>query len=252
MDKRSRRDFTRDAISSVLTFSLLETLFENDAFADEVKPLTGKWLAEVNQVARELKDETIKQVIWQEKVEELLSEVPLEDLLKLVNFERLTKNLKIKSKSETSLRFNFNKVEGAPARLAFGKQIFALNKGNSVVPHGHNNMATAFLILKGNLHGRHFDRLEDQPKPLIIQPPIARRFKPGEHSSVSDYKDNIHWFEALTDNSFIFNIHIIGLKRPGPKLPTSRVYVDPDGEKIKGGLIRAPRSNFQELTRKYG
>ncbi len=252
MDKLSRRDFTRDAISSVLTFSLLETLFENDAFADEVKPLTGKWLAEVNQVARELKDETIKQVIWQEKVEELLSEVPLEELLKLVNFERLTKNLKIKSKSETSLRFNFNKVEGAPARLAFGKQIFALNKGNSVVPHGHNNMVTAFLILKGDLHGRHFDRLKDEPKHLIIKPTIDRKFKPGECSTISDYKDNIHWFEALTDDSFIFNIHVFGLKRPGPKLPTSRVYVDPEGEKLKGGLIRAPRSNFKELTRKYG
>jgi len=42
------------------------------------------------------------------------------------------------------------------------------------------------------------------------------------------------------------------LKRPGPRLPTSRVYVDPEGEKLKGGLIRAPRSNFKELTRKYG
>ena len=105
---------------------------------------------------------------------------------------------------------------------------------------------------KGDLHGRHFDRLRDEPKHLIIKPTIDRKFKPGECSTISDYKDNIHWFEALTDNSFIFNIHVFGLKRPGPRLPTSRVYVDPEGEKLKGGLIRAPRSNFKELTRKYG
>ena len=252
MGKLTRREFTRGALGSVLTYSLLETLFENDAFGREVKPVTGKWLTEVNQVCRDLKDEKVRQVIWQEKVEELFSKVRLEELLELVDFDRLRKNLKIKAKSETSLRFNFKKTEGAPSRLVFGKQIFALNKGNSVLPHGHNNMATAFLILKGNLHGRHFDRLEDQPKHLIIKPTIDRKFKAGEHSSVSDYKDNIHWFEALTDNSFIFNIHILGLKRPGPKLPTSRVYVDPEGEKIKGGLIRAPRSNFRELNRKYG
>ena len=252
MGKLTRREFTRGALGSVLTYSLLETLFENDAFGQEVKPVTGKWLTEVNQVCRDLKDEKVRQVIWQEKVEELFSKVRLEELLELVDFERLRKNLKIKAKSETSLRFNFKKTEGAPSRLVFGKQIFALNKGNSVIPHGHNNMATAFLILKGNLHGRHFDRLEDQPKHLIIKPTIDRKFKPGEHSSVSDYKDNIHWFEALTDNSFIFNIHILGLKRPGAKLPTSRVYVDPEGEKIKGGLIRAPRSNYRELNRKYG
>lgn len=248
----TRRDFTRGALSTVLAYSLLETLFENDAFSDEIKPLTGKWLTEVNQVARDLKDEKIKQVIWQQKIEELFSRVSLEELLALVDFDRLRKNLKIRSDGETSLRFNFKKAEGAPNRLAFGKQIFALNKGNSVVPHGHNNMATAFLILKGDLHGRHFDRLEDQPKHLIIKPTIDRKFKPGEFSTISDYKDNIHWFEALTDNSFIFNIHLLGLKRPGPRLPTSRVYVDPEGEKLKGGLIRAPRSNFRELTRKYG
>ena len=252
MDKLSRREFTRGTIGSVLTWSLLETLFENDAFGNEVKPVTGKWLAGINEVCRDLKDENIKQVIWQEKIEELFSKVRLDELLELVDFERLRKNLKIKAKSETSLRFNFKKADGAPDRLVFGKQIFALNKGNSVVPHGHNNMATAFLILKGDLHGRHFDRLEDQPKHLIIKPTIDRKFKAGEHSSVSDYKDNIHWFKAQSDRAFIFNIHVLGLKRPGPKLPTSRVYVDPEGEKIKGGLIRAPRSNFRELARKYG
>ena len=58
----TRRDFTRGALSTVLAYSLLETLFENDAFSDEIKPLTGKWLTEVNQVARDLKDEKIKQV----------------------------------------------------------------------------------------------------------------------------------------------------------------------------------------------
>ena len=147
MDKLSRREFTRGTIGSVLTWSLLETLFENDAFGNEVKPVTGKWLAGINEVCRDLKDENIKQVIWQEKIEELFSKVRLDELLELVDFERLRKNLKIKAKSETSLRFNFKKTDGAPDRLAFGKQIFALNKGNSVVPHGHNNMATALSLI---------------------------------------------------------------------------------------------------------
>ena len=64
MGKLTRREFTRGALGSVLTYSLLETLFENDAFGKEVKPLTGKWLTEVNQVCRDLKDEEIRQVIW--------------------------------------------------------------------------------------------------------------------------------------------------------------------------------------------
>ena len=41
MGKLTRREFTRGALGSVLTYSLLETLFENDAFGQEVKPVTG-------------------------------------------------------------------------------------------------------------------------------------------------------------------------------------------------------------------
>jgi len=40
----------------------------------------------------------------------------------------------------------FPKIEGIPEKFAFGQQIFALKKDRAVVPHGHNNMATAFLI----------------------------------------------------------------------------------------------------------
>ena len=75
--------------------------------------------------------------------------------MKLIDFDRLTANVNFAERGERSLRFSFPKVEGVPTELSFGKQIFALKKGRSVVPHGHNNMATAFLILKGDLRGRH-------------------------------------------------------------------------------------------------
>src|SRR5206468_4696834 len=112
------------------------------------------------------------------------------------------------------------------------------DKGRSVVPHGHNNMATAFLILKGDLHGRHYDRLEDQKEHVLIKPTIDRPFKPGECSTVSDYKDNVHWFQATSESAFIFNIHVLNV-RPDSGEATGRVYLDPNGEKLKDGLIRA-------------
>ena len=40
----TRREFTEGTIASVLTFSLIETLFEGDAFADEIKPIAAQWL----------------------------------------------------------------------------------------------------------------------------------------------------------------------------------------------------------------
>ncbi|MEX0979101.1 MAG: hypothetical protein WDZ48_09630 [Pirellulales bacterium] len=250
-DTQSRRTFNAQALGSLLTFSLLETLCRYDLFADEIRPNAIRWLADVNQLGADLKGQKLEQLAWQKKVEELLPQVDMTALLELIDFERLTSKISFAERGERSLRLSFPKVEGVPTELSFGKQIFALKEGRSVVPHGHNNMATAFLILKGDLRGRHYDRVQDEPGYMIIKPTIDRKFTPGECSTVSDYKDNVHWFQALTEQAFIFNLHVMGVK-PGTTLPTGRVYVDPHGESIDGGLTRARRIGFKEANQLYG
>ena len=148
----------------MLTFSLLETIFRHDLLADEVRSSAALWVTDVNEMGRELKGEKLDQLAWQKKIEELMARVDLADLLQLIDFERLSAGVKFSERGERSLRFAFPKVEGVPSELSFGKQIFALKKDRSVVPHGHNNMATAFLILKGDLHGRHYDRIRDEAR----------------------------------------------------------------------------------------
>ena len=250
MDETSRRSFTRDALGSLLTFSLLETLFECNAFADKVQPITARWLSDVNQLGFDLKDKKVSQIDWQDKLEELFEQVNLEELLKLIDFDKLTKNLKLKERGARSLRFSFGQVEGVPEKLAYGKQVFALKKGRSVVPHGHNSMATAFIILKGKFHGRHYDRLEDEKDHLIIRSTIDEPFAPGDYSTVSDFKDNVHWFKATSEPAFIFNIHALNIG--SGKKRTGRVYLDPAGEKLTADRIRAPRLNYDEAHRRYG
>jgi hypothetical protein len=251
MHALSRREFAQQALGSVLTLSLLETLFECDAFADDVKPATVKWLADVNQLGWDLKDKKLKQVEWQKKIEELYARVDVADFLRLIDFEKLTRNIELADNGAKSLSVKFPQVEGVPDKLAWGRQIFALKKGRSVVPHGHNNMATAFLILKGDFRGRHYDRVEDEDEHIIIKPTIDRKFTVGECSTVSDYKDNVHWFQALDEPAFIFNIHVMGIN-PDNSEPTGRIYVDPNGEKLKGGLIRAARIDSDEAHKLYG
>jgi hypothetical protein len=251
MPTPTRREFTRQTLGSLLTFSLLDTLFEHDLFAEEIKPITVRWLADVNQLGFDVKDQKLKQMEWQAKVEELFSQVDLPDLLRLVDFEKLTAGLEPPDNGARSLRFNFREIAGVPTEWAFGRQIFALKSGRSVVPHGHNNMATAFLVLKGEFQGRHYDRLKDEPEHYLIRPTIDRAFGPGEHSSVSDFKDNIHWFQAKSETGFIFNLHILGVDPSNPEA-TGRLYLDPNGEKLEGGLIRAPRLDHEEAHRLYG
>jgi hypothetical protein len=247
----TRREFGLAGVQSLLTFSLLETIFARDAWSAEVSPITAKWLAGLNELAGDVKEQRISQVVWQKKVEELYGQIEVDELMRFVDFKNLTKDLKFVDRGARSLRPKFPDVEGVPKDLVFGKQIFAMKQGQSVVPHGHNNMATAFLVLKGDLHGRHYDRVEDEAEHLIIRPTIDQPFKPGEASSVSDYKDNIHWFKATSESAFIFNIHILGC-RPGSGLPTGRVYVDPHGESLGGGLVRAPRLNYDEAHKLFG
>ncbi|MBP90152.1 MAG: hypothetical protein CMJ64_26165 [Planctomycetaceae bacterium] len=249
MTQLSRRDFTHGTLGSLLTFSLLETLFEADAFAADVKPITAKWLTDLHQIGLDVRGKKLKQVEWQAKTEELFKQVNLPDLLKFIDFEKLSKNVQFRDQGEKSMRPKFPEVEGLPTKLVFGHQVFALQKDRSVVPHGHDNMATAFLILQGDFHGRHYDRLEDHKDHFIVKPTIDDKFTVGGCSTVSDHKDNVHWFKATSETGFIFNIHVLNIvegKRSG------RIYMDPNGEKIAGGKIRARKIGASEAYKLYG
>ena len=245
----SRREFQQQTLGSLLTWSLLNTLFTADAFAEEVKLIAGKWMTDLNAMSLDLRGQKLEPLAWQKKVEELFRQVDLPELLKFIDFDKLTANVKFQDKGELSLRAKFPMVEGLPTELVFGHQIFALNKDRSVVPHGHDNMATAFLILKGDFHGRHYDRIEDLGKEhMIIQPTLDKTFQPGAYSTVTDIKDNVHWFTANADQSYIFNIHVMSVK-PGR---SGRVYIDPEGEKLSGGRIKARKIEHTEANKLYG
>lgn len=251
MSTLDRRAFTREALGSLLTFSLLDALWSRDAFAAEVKPITVAWFKELNDLSRDVKDQRLKQLEWQKQIEALYARVDLPDLLRFIDFEKLSQGVDYPEHGVRSLRPQFAQIAGVPTDLIFGRQVFAMKPGRSVIPHGHNNMATAFLILRGDFQGRHYDRVADETDHLIIRPTIDRRFGVGECSTVSDYKDNVHWFTAADDVGFIFNIHVMDVN-PDSGKRTGRIYVDPKGEKLKDGTIRARRVNYEEANQLYG
>ncbi len=251
MTLETRRSFNGKLLGTLAAYGLLETLFRHDAFADSVKPIVAKWLKDLNDLSKALKAERkLKDTEFQTKLEELYKLVDLPELLKLLDLDKLERTVKLPDSGARSVGIDLGKVEGLPKQLGFGKQIFCLKKGRSVVPHGHNNMCTGFIILRGDFAGKHYDRVEDHAGHYLIKPTLDRVFKPGEFSTVSDHKDNVHWFKATSDVGFIFNLHVIGYD-PAIK-STGRVYLDPDGEKIKGGLIVAKKMSSEECHKKYG
>ena len=246
-----RRTFTKETLGALLTLSLLETAAGKDAFANEIKPMAKHWLAEVDEISRDMRGKKITQVQWQGQIERLFEHADVADLLQFLDFAKLTKDVKFKDKGERSLRPKFPEIEGLPKELVYGTQMFALKKGRSVVPHGHSNMATAFIVCKGEFHGRHYDKFDEDETTMVIQPTIDQKFEPGGHSSISDDKDNVHWFKTLSDTGYIFNIHVYNVMRKrGVK--TGRIYIDPDGKKLPEGRILANKIGSKLAHEKYG
>jgi len=246
----TRRDFSAEIIGSVVTFGLIETLWSRDLFADPAKPTIGAWLKELAEMSNDLRGQKMTDLEFQTKMEDLYRRVDLKPLTGLVKLDEIEAKKKLPDSGAASVGFDLGKVEGLP-EVRFGRQIFGCKKGRSIVPHGHANMCTGFIVLKGKWHGRHFDKLESGKDHYVIMPTIDREFGPGELSTISDHKDNVHWFQSKTDAAYIFNVHVDGYDK-ATKVSAGRLYLDPDGEKLAGGKIKAAKMTSEECHKKYG
>ncbi len=251
MALETRRSFNRKLLGSLMTYGLIEMAFGRDLFADAVKPVVQKWLIELHELSQDVKGQKIKDLDFQAKLEDLYKRVDLAELIGFLDLDKVAAGVKYPEVGAASLGVDLTKVEGLPERLVFGKQIFACRKGRSIVPHGHDNMCTGFIILRGDFHGKHYERVADEKDHYLIKPTIDRPFQPGEFSTISDHKDNVHWFKAVSDTAFIFNIHVDGYNPDNNNAP-ARVYVDPMGEKTQDGLIVAKKISSEKCHKMYG
>src|SRR5215217_68159 len=251
MPLETRRAFTRQALQSLTALALIEGLAAHRLLGADVQPIVDDWFKQLDAIARDVHDHRVKDVEFQQALEGLYRRVDLPALLKTLDFDRMAAGVNYPALGARSLPVDFKNVSGLPTDLVFGRQIFAMGKGRSVIPHGHDNIATGFLVLKAPLRGRHYDRLEDHDDHYIVRPTIDRTFAPGEYSTISDHKDNVHWFTAESDHAFLFNIHVNNTD-PGNAKKPGRVYVDPVGEKVAGGLIKAPKITYGKANQLYG
>jgi hypothetical protein len=251
MQNLTRRAFGRNAIESLIAVALIDGMAARGLFGKSVEPIIREWLEKLDTISHDVVDRKLKDVEYQTALEDLYRQVDLTALLESLDFDRLAAGVQYPEHGARSLPVDFAGVEGLSPKLVFGRQIFAMNKGRSVVPHGHNDMSTGFLILKGRFRGRHWDRVEDHEDHYIIRPTIDRAFEPGGFSTVSDHKDNVHWFTAEEDACFIFNVHVTGTREEKGEA-AGRVYIDPLGEQLSGGLVKAPKITYGAANRMYG
>jgi hypothetical protein len=76
-------------------FALLETLFARRLLAQEVRPTAEAWVRDLRERCCDLHRHALEPREWQTSVERLFAQVPLLDLLRAIEFERLAAGLKL-------------------------------------------------------------------------------------------------------------------------------------------------------------
>src|SRR5437764_7441713 len=120
MELESRRSFNQKMLGSLLAYGLVETVFSCGLLADSVRPVVHQWMAGLNDLCRDLKGRKMKDVEFQDQLEALYRKVDLAELCMLLDLDRLAATVKYPDKGAASLGMDLRKVEGLPARLAFG------------------------------------------------------------------------------------------------------------------------------------
>jgi hypothetical protein len=258
----SRREFLKGTANALAVGWLCGLAISRRAVASTVAPVVVRWLREVEDLARAMKSEKLAQLDWQRQMEALYRRVPLADLLQLIDFTTLVRRAQLPARGELFEGLSLPRLEGFPDQTTFYRAVAGFSRGRSIPPHGHNHLVSSFLVLKGEVRGRHFDRLRDEGDHVWIAPSIDRPFRPGDFSTVSQDRDNVHWFTAEQDGSFMMDFGVAGLSATGTTLAlpgqsaktAGRLYLDVTAQpptRSKDGA-RAARLSEIEAYRIYG
>jgi hypothetical protein len=229
MEKLSRREFGKNLLSSLLSYSVIKTAFERDLFAQTVKPITDEWLKGIHELCGDLRAKKISQTDWQKNIERLHARISMAELLRFLDFEKLEKQIETTEAGVNVEVFQFPQIDWLPGAdgRGWGMSIFAIDQNSAVTPHGHYNMVSAHLVLKGSLRVRHFDRIEEEAAHWIIKPTIDHLSKPGDETSISEEKDNVHWLKNVgKERAFTLDVVAAGLN-PNLDYSFKQTFLDP-------------------------
>ena len=248
----TRRQFSSAVLSSLMTYALLETVFEKRAFAAAVTPITDHWAKRLNELSNDMKGDKISQVQWQDRTTELFGQVDLDELLTFIDFEKVKKDFDYPDAGPKQVHVKFPDVEGLPTEYIYQRKVFGLKKGRAIMPHAHLNMCSMHLVIEGEFALKHYDRIADEGEHLIVAPTIDRVARVGSNSTISDQRDNIHWFRALTDVAHTFDI-VVDTLNPQLDYDLKLEFLDASAaEKIDGDHLRMAKMSYDDAVKKYG
>ena len=244
-----RREFTEKLLATITGFALMDSLYSFNAIGHAIKPITDHWAITLNEYCQDLKTDSISVIEWQQNIQELYAKIELQELLQFIEFDNLIKGFQYPDLGVSTKSIIFPKLKGLPEKTVFLKKIFGMKKNRAIIPHCHSNMASAHLILNGEMHLRHYEKIQHEGQSLIIEPSIDHMVNVGDHSTISDQKNNIHWFIANTETAFTFDVIMLDLNDKGYDIQNLDIY---ESEDLKNGRLRVPILDVNTALKKYG
>ncbi len=214
----------------------------------------AQWSQELESLALEVKAGRRSGEAWQSAIEALHSRIPLEELVSALDVATIVKG--IKHPTDKLGAVHDVALPGAgPGASHFGHKLFVYRKGACTPPHAHNHLVSAHLVLQGNIRVRTFDRVQDLEDSLLLDPRTDRVVGPGQTVSMSDGRDNVHWFEGVSELSVSFDVPVADIDPEKnyrhPAEGMNQLFVDPTGPKRGDGYVDAPLIRFREAVRRF-
>lgn len=230
--------------------ALLYALGSRRALAEPLQGAVFEGLAAMNALALALRHGELSPTAWQDQMARLVAAIDVTEAASALELDRLATTLALPDDRARVRELSFPALDQALRDAGLRPRLFALGRGRAIVPHGHHGMVSMHWILRGALHGRHFDRLEQTPTRVLMRPTLDAVLGPGAATSISDDRDNIHWFVAVEEPTFTLDVIVSHLDDGGPH---GRFYVDPRAaEDVGDGRLRAPILTPAQARRRYG
>src|SRR4051812_42793630 len=236
----------RELLRALTTVWLARAVRAADAAPPAMSEALRARLRKLHEASRALAHREMQPLQWQSAAAEFCDGIDVQELCRAADFDRVVARLPLLPRGTSAEGIDL--LDGQ----AFTPKIFAMAKGRAIIPHGHVNMVSQHLVLRGEMRGRHYQRLRDEDRHLVVRPTIDKVFRTGDFSSISDQRDNVHWFVTTSERAYTLDA-IVDTLAPARPYRFHIDFVDPERATARsGGVLRMPRLDLDDCLQRYG
>jgi hypothetical protein len=235
----SRRDFLLASVG------LVEWALVRGAIARPARREARQLLADAFALGRAYAAGRLTPAAWQDGMAQLFAGLDVTDLVRFIRMDEIVRTAAPVSRGARVIDLPV-RPELAPMPVRAGYKLFLFGPGRANPPHAHDHMVSMHLVLRGRFRVRHFERIRDEPGHMVLRPSMDRELGPGQETTISDARDNVHWH--VTQGGGV----LLDVLQSSPATRTQLLDLD-TAEPLEGGLLRALRiGSVEEALAKYG